>query len=299
MEGVGLAVPTCPKEQSAQQQVHAAGGRLRRLAIHDAVSVDDDTRVQAKRALAQKVHPSEDPDLRFPMIDLRQKTMGSTPVGNRNLLRMHCAVERLWGDLEAAETADGGPYDYVMFLRDDTQWLEDFDLDRLLAEGQADAYVLGCDAREPPLLPMEINDHGAVATRANAGFFGRYFSFLLNHTDPKACQRTLPAMYKKNDERGCNSEMLLSYNLARAEVRVRKVGQRIIPLQRSVHVVDTVALGGVGGSRPSAPPHTTVCFHKYCQSKLHRLADHGMQQCSSPGSPRAPPPEALSLSLSL
>jgi hypothetical protein len=241
-------------------EIQKYGGRARRVVLRQSLSIDDHPLVAAKRSAAKSLNPGEDPDLRFPIIDLKKKQ--ATANANRNVLTVFLNYEQLWDEVVKSEDATR-PYDYVMFLRDDTLWLKDFDLFRLIEHGQADSYVLSCDAREPPMWPEEINDHGSVVSRRKAELFGKYFTHLFN-ADITGCNKNI--LPKTNGTFGCNSEMILKWILTQNGVSTQLVGQGLIPFQRSLHV--KMPGGGV------AP-----CFHKYCKSHSDSLESFGIQRC--------------------
>ena len=123
-------------------------------------------------------------------------------------------------------------YDYVMIVRDDTLWLDDFDINKVIETNPwADAYVLSCDDRDPPMMAQEINDHGILIKRSKAEIVGKYFSSLLN-TNLGACHKY--ARLVLGDKRGCNSEMILNFILMRSGLKIQKVPQSLIPFERSV-----------------------------------------------------------------
>jgi hypothetical protein len=68
-------------------------------------------------------------------------------------------------------------------------------------------------------------------------------------------------------ERGCNSEMLLKWVIEKESLNVKKVGQGLLPFQRSMHL----DLNGT----------VVECFHKYCKSVENNLGDFGMQRCKN------------------
>jgi hypothetical protein len=264
-----------------------AGARLREFTLHDHIDVEADARIRKRHQKSMIRHPSEDPDLRFPTYDLGSAAdHSSNIVANRNLLRLHLSMERLWLAALKTEEQDGSLYHFVLFLRDDTKWLLNFDLNKLLAQGPADVYLPSCDARKPPMPPDEINDHGLVASRRAADVFGFYLGRLLNSTFDK-CKESwnyniLPTLDAKDfhkmiqnkdihaffyGRRGCNSEMLLKWQLDRSRLKVRKVGQAMIPFQRSMHL--------------NMSGNVVECFHKYCSSFKGGLRDFGIQRCSA------------------
>ena len=257
--------------------VKGAGANLRYFSLSKQIDVEEDPRIRKLHHRASKQHPKEDVDLRFPTLDMSSGARhAANAVANKNIIRLFMSMERLWGSLLDAERADGEPFDFVLFLRDDTKWLADFDMNRLRAQGTADVYLLSCDARVPTLSPDEINDHGLVVHRKVAETFGLYLTRLLE-SDIEACknrmhkpswEKVLPKFARDAvGERGCNSEMLLKWQIDLAKLQVLKVGQRLIPFQRSMHL-------NLNGK-------VVDCFHKYCKSFQDDLGDSGFQRCSA------------------
>jgi len=236
------------------------GGRARKVVLRNSLSIDDNPLVVAKRAEAKSSRPGEDPDTRFPIQDLGKKK--ATANANRNVLTVFLNYEQLWEEVVKSEDTTR-PYDYVMFLRDDTMWLKDFNLNRLIEHDHADLYVLSCDARRPPLWPEEINDHGSVVSRRKAELFGKYFTHLF-HADIAGCNKKIAL--KTGGSFGCNSEMILKNILTHDGVSTTLVGQGLIPFQRSLYVKRPG-----GGAAP--------CFHKYCESHSDALPSFGIQRC--------------------
>jgi len=252
--------PPCRRsiEEVIRNHVAATGATLRHLVVRWRVSVDDDPQVQARRAVALLKHPKADPDSFFPV---RSQGAGAAADANRNILRLFHALRELWDRLEATERKSGR-YDYVLFLRDDARWLEEFDLRRLLGpEAPASGvWVLKCDARVPPMAPTETTDHALLAARAEAPLYGRYYDSLF-HEAVSGCQ--VKSARKKL--RGCDSEEILQMTLRRNNVTVREVAQSLMPFQRASHVADRDGI--------------ITCFHKFCQSKELPLANHGLGKC--------------------
>jgi len=243
--------------------VKNTGASLRSLRLFKSMNVTDD-RLETKRKKARNDFPNEDVDLRFPMKDLRPKATQRTANGNRNMLNLFYGLQLLWDDLLAAEDSAGTKYDYVMIFRDDTLWLQDFSMNKLL-ETKADAYVLSCDARVPPMLSHEINDHAIIVARKNAQVLGRYYTSLFD-ADLEACAESVKEEMGKL--RGCNSEMILKWILKENSIQVQEVPQSLIPFQRSVNVL--------------WDGNVVPCFHKYCQSQEAPLiADPSMKACKT------------------
>jgi len=242
--------------QIVKKLLGQVGANLREFRLQYQLSLNSDARLHDHRRMAKRENPTEDPDLRFPTRDLSASAAhAQNAVANRNLLRLHLAMERLWYALLRAEMEDGSMYDYVLFLRDDIKWLAHFDMDKLIAQGPADVYLLACDARKPPLHPDEINDYGLVVKRSAADVFGLYLSRLLKF-DVDECRKQ---MTSPMGERGCNSEMLLKWVMDKESLDVRRVGQKLLPFQRSMHL----NLNG----------RIVECFHKYCKSSKDNLED--------------------------
>ena len=243
--------------------VKDTGASLRSMRLLPSVNVTD-ARLERKREKARADFPNEDVDLRFPMKDLRPKAMQRTANGNRNMLNLFYGLQLLWGDLLVAEESLRTKYDYIMIFRDDTLWLQDFSMNKLL-ETKADAYVLSCNARVPPMLSHEINDHAIVVSREKAQVVGRYYKSLFD-ADLEACGEAVKD--EMGEKRGCNSEMILKWILKEHSIDVQEVPQSLIPFQRSVNV----AWEG----------EVVPCFHKYCQSKEAPLiADPPMKACKT------------------
>lgn len=261
---------TLPSQQEIDDRIHDlvknTGATLRSLRLLESLNITDD-RLEQRRKEALARNPNEDVDLRFPMKDLRPNALSRTANGNRNMLNLFYGIQLLWDDVVAAEVESTSKYDYVMIFRDDTLWLQDFSLDKLLRSStdDADTFVLSCNAREPPMLPPEINDHAIIVSREKAHVLGRYYTSLFD-ADLEACGEAVKN--HMGDKRGCNSEMILRWILNENEIQVQEVPQSLIPFQRSV----TVEWNG----------QVFPCFHKYCQSKEDPLVvDPSLKKCKS------------------
>merc|ERR1719476_222696 len=153
--------------------------------------------------------------------------------GNKNMIRLFLAQGKLWNeDVLAAEKKRGSPYDYALILRDDTMWLDDLNLEKIIAtDPTADAYVLSCDARQPKLHPAEINDHGMLIRRDKADVIGAYMTSMVDFEMQK-CHDSVRKYFGR--KRGCNSEMILKYILKDHGIKVKLVPQSLLPFERSV-----------------------------------------------------------------
>ena len=265
------------------KKIELVGGKLKHAILRKRFEIEHNNLLKQRREMSKTVlFPNEeDPDIAFPLKDFRSAQVKQrTSNANRNLLSMHLGIEELWTNAQNYENENEWKYDYVMYLRDDTQWLSDFDLNKLLSLGDADIYILSCDARQPPLHIDEINDHALVVKREVADFFGMYFTNLFKEKDlVENCvsnmkdSKIFAKRFKNTDTtttsvRGCNSEMLLKYLIEENNFSVLKVGQSYLPFQRSVHL----DMGDDKGGK-------MTCFHKYCQSHHNNLDDRGIKRC--------------------
>jgi hypothetical protein len=299
-DGNAIALPNSERiRQTIRERMEGQCGRLRHITVQNVVDVDANARLKQRRQRMKTLYPDEDPDTRFPVVDLRDPVViDRTVVGNKNLLRLQLAVRALWEHVLESEEHDGLKYGHVFFLRDDSWWIQDFDFRGLLARyrppqqqqqqqqlqpllprappnsnnnnnnnNNVDVYVPSCDARNPAMVDNEISDHGLIATRASAELFGRYFDNLLD-ADLQACADQMPAQLSKGGLRGCNSEMILKYLIDTAHLQVAFVGKSRLPFQRSVHL------------KPNQKHEVTSCLHKVCQSKEDPLDFGGLQVCS-------------------
>jgi len=240
--------------------------------IQDTIDIDSEPLLQAKREQAARDHPGQDPDQRFPSFDVRSGEIAQrTANANRNMLRMHLAVQNLWKSVVTMEQEEGFEYDYVIFARDDSLWLEPFSLWPFIGQTGTDVFVPSCDVRKTPMDAQEINDHIVISRRSAADTFGNYYSKLFE-VDMEACMGRLSSKITQNGKRGCNSEMVLKWILDKDGTRVSTVGQGLVPFQRVVN------LRLPDGSRQH-------CFHKFCQSEANPLmllfGETSLETCSS------------------
>merc|ERR1712008_390245 len=244
-----------------------------KVIIQDSIDIDSEVLLKARREQALKDHPDEDPDLRFPIFDVRSPEIRQrTADANRNLLRMHRAIQILWEDALLREKKKDFKYDFVLFMRDDTFWLSQFSLDPFVSEiaNVHKVFVPSCDANDPPLDENELNDHMLLSRRSSADVFGNYYSNLFD-VNIKECMERLPVKITKHTLRGCNSEMLLKWVIDRRGIDVGRVAQGVLPFQRSVNV-------------KLLDESNLVCFHKFCQSQFNPVSTSfngvAMEKCS-------------------
>jgi len=219
----------------------------------------DVRKLRRRQTEAKKARPKEDSYYRFPTLDLRPDFVRRTAVANRNLFKIYLALQKLWDKhLLASETYVGVRYEYVMVLREDVSWMADFDMQKLIdTNPYADAYVLSCDLKDPPMIANEYSDIGIVIKRSKAHILGRYFSQLLD-TNLQKCHDSVKKMVPADT--GCNNGMLLYHIFKKNGILVQKVPQSVFPIQRSINLKLTNSTS------------TTRCIHSLCQSSESPLS---------------------------
>ncbi len=251
-------------ESIISTKVSEAGGTTQAIILQEDIDLSKNRLLKLQRNSAYSKHPNEDVDLRFPILDMRVQARSRTANANRNVLRLFSNVQQLWSTVISIERQKDRSYDIVIFLRDDTVWIQNFDLNLLLAQAVADVYTVSCDARSPPMIDEEMNDHIAIVLREKAEVFGNYINYLLDSEVVDKCSQSVRTDWRKQG-RGCNSEMLLKWILQLNDVFVHSVGQSLIPFQRGFNVM----------TRSGAQ----LCFHKYCQSRYNCLSNPGIPKC--------------------
>ncbi|GAX22151.1 hypothetical protein FisN_39Lh018 [Fistulifera solaris] len=257
--------------ETITREVQNVGATVQTLLVSEQIEIENDPLIFHMYKQFKKKLPNEHPLEYFPALDIRNdEVRARNKVGNHNFLRLFRAIENLWESVIERERAGGKQYDYVLFLRDDSYWFRDFHLNGVVALG-GDIFIPACDARDPPLDPHEMCDHGMVARRGVADIFGRYFSTMFK-LDLAGCAANLTESFTKQGKRGCNTEMILKWTADTYDVNVTRVGQGYMQFQRSARVQT------VNGS-------ITECFHKFCQSRHDPLilgTKHAdMQMCKS------------------
>jgi hypothetical protein len=219
-----------------ENEIIKAGGRPRHVLCAPAINIDSNLLVRAKRKAAMMMHPREDPN--------------TTASANRNMLTVFYNIQTAWKQVVKAELVDGQKYDYVMFLRDDAMWLDHFNFDDLVTRGgeMTDLYTLSCDARDIPMHPLELNDHGVVVSRSKANLFGDSFDLLF-----------------EDDIQKCNEQLdeTREMDIESQKCRDQNGGSRDAPFS---------ALGRRGD---------TAIFPKFCKSHDDPLDDFGVKKCTT------------------
>jgi len=284
------ATRTTTIESRIQQLVQNVGGNPRHIEILDhPYDSSQHPSLVAKRAEILQKYPNQDPDVHFPTYDTRNPyAIPRTRRGNKNMLALFYNTKSLWDVVVETERQNQFQYDYVMFLRDDTMWMNDFDLNELLHArssvnetettrqgNETEVYALSCDARQPTMHPLEINNHIAIVKRNRAELFGNYFEHLFDDGVVDGCNQQLTDAFSEHGLRGCNSEMILKWFLKVNNVQVQLVSQSLIPFQRSIFV----------DYRGDNDNETVIvpCYHKFCQSYDMPLPDYHpeMQHCEA------------------
>lgn len=264
----GEPSPTLPTDVHIRsiitETITSAGGSAVQLKLLDAVSLDDDARLRSLRWEARRRFPDEDPDARFPTRSLAGKGVTSTVAdANRNMLRLFRALEWTFDAMEMRESYTT-PYDLVFVMRDDTNWLQPLDLNKLLRFGgpEAELHVPACSRRwlrspkEPgaaaPMIPSEMCDHVQLLTRKRAALLGRYYSRYFEHRNRCSMPRKIESTVTNTTlRRPCTSEELLRWTMVTAGVKFHEAMHALLPYERSAHV-NTLGFGVI------------VCYHKAC-----------------------------------
>eukprot|EP00438_Fugacium_kawagutii_P017545 Skav228533 [mRNA] locus=scaffold1887:67132:68289:+ [translate_table: standard] len=221
-----------------------------------------------------------------------QKVRG--PIARSNFILLWKELEGLW-NLSLSEENLHGQYAYVMILRDDAFWLQDFNLTRLLdasgvhtkASGSGDNGRLYCMLCERSLGIRDwkslgrvvneeqpgINDYVFLLDRQAAATFGQCYSRI---AQPALFGSAWLANFEKhmvNDgkrERLIDRSELFYLFLAKfAEIDVIQVPASLMPMQR------VARLDG------------QMCLHKYCDSHLANISwlqpEKDMNLCTEAG----------------
>ena len=296
-----------------QQQLEVAGANLRYITFQDNYSgMDSNPQVLERRKRAHQMYPNEDPDLRFPTLDIRDvTTMNRTANANRNMLNLFYHIQHAYQQVLAYEMDIRIQYDYVLFLRDDTMWLQNFDFralvesnitatatanenfylrtlmygkERLIATPLANVelFVPSCDARTPSMHPAEINDHIAIVKRTRADIYGNYFDELFR-TDLDSCAQRLDDKIRYGRSiQGISSvdEVAIPLRGCNSEMILQYV------LEQKNVTIEKVGQGKIPFQRMALVKNPVTskvhtCFHKFCQSHTDPLINHpGIKKCT-------------------
>jgi hypothetical protein len=240
-----------------RDKILRSGANIGGLHIQPSPMKLDPPDLRKRQLQAKRARPKEDSYFRFPTLDLRPEYRRRTAVANRNIFKLYLGLQKLWEKyLLITELHMGVSYNYVMVLREDAMWVDDFNLEKLIASNpNADAYVPSCDIATQELSPMSLCDHGIVIRRTKAAVVGRYFQQLLE-MDLNECHNSVIGVAPNNT--GCDSGMLFRWILEQNNITVQSVPQSLMPFERSM------VISQKDGS-------TETCIHKLCQSKVDPL----------------------------
>ncbi|KAL3915735.1 MAG: hypothetical protein SGILL_005505, partial [Bacillariaceae sp.] len=261
--------------EKIQDNITHSGANVGGIHIQPSPMKLDPPHLRKKQLDAKRARPKEDSYYRFPTLDLRPEFRRRTAVTNRNIFKLYLGLQKLWEKhLITSEHYMGVSYDYVMILREDSMWLGDFSLEKLIATNpNADAYIPSCDVGDPAIPSLAYCDHGIVIKREKAAVIGRYFQHLLE-SDLNQCHESVVGFAPNNT--GCNSGMLYQWILEQNNVYVQKVPQSLMPFERSM--VIAYKEGG-----------TEICMHKYCQSEAYPLTiPKDLRMCTNITIPTTP-----------
>ena len=305
-------------ETFMQQELQRAGSNLRHLTFQDNYSgMDENANVTERRTRALQMYPDEDPDLRFPLLDIRNAAiMSRTANANRNMLNLFYHIQHIYQHVLAYEMDVRVKYDYVLFLRDDTMWLHNFDFRSLVDGGypvttsakngsvrtshnstgtrattsttpsDIELFVPSCDARVPSMHPMEINDHIAIVKRDRADIYGNYFDELFSTDMDKCAQRLDDTLrYGRSIPRvqgiSAGDEEAFALRGCNSEMILQYI------LEQKNVTIQKVGQGKIPFQRMVLVKNPVTfevqsCFHKYCQSHIDSFINpSGLKKCTT------------------
>ena len=290
-----------------QQQLEVAGANLRHITFQDNYSdMDRHPQIMELRERATQLYPNEDPDLRFPTLDIRDvTTMNRTANANRNMLNLFYHIQHLYQQMLAYEKDIRIKYDYVLFLRDDTMWLQNFDFRSLIDNdtitttattttenfyvrtfmnnqnvtgpmSNVELFVPSCDARIPSMHPAELNDHIAIVKRDRADIYGNYFDELFRTDLDRCAQRLDDKIRYGHSVRGISSVKEV-IPLPLRGCNSEMILQYILELKNVT--IQKVGQGKIPFQRMALVKNPVTskvqtCFHKFCQSQMDPLINH-------------------------
>jgi len=178
----------------------------------------------------------------------------------RNIAKLYKELDDLWTVAKENEVTAGDQYEYVMIFRDDSNWLLDFDLDRLVRAGGRKV-IDGSAGRAfgqkcgPEGLPR-LCDYVVVAERAIAEPFCSFYKMM---TDPTSMGVSLDP----RSETVLEGERYL-YQLTKAlHIRFEEVPTALIPFERCGRV-------NISGT-------VSVCQHKPTDEGFNGIPKLGVQ----------------------
>eukprot|EP00438_Fugacium_kawagutii_P029881 Skav202003 [mRNA] locus=scaffold269:579329:580414:+ [translate_table: standard] len=180
---------------------------------------------------------------------------GDGETARLNFIMLLKELEGLWYRA-LLEEIRYGPYSYVMILRDDAYWFQDFNMSRLLdlrgtekteagPTNKGHVYSQMCETLEVPD-PLGLTDHVFLLDRPAAEIFGKAYSRLAH---PAHFGREWFSKYER-DEAGDMSEHFYLILAEFTQTQVIEVPAVLMPMQRVARF------------------HGAMCLHKYCDSHL-------------------------------
>ena len=125
------------------------------------------------------------------------------------------------------------------------------------------------------MLYPEMNDHGILIKRNKANIVGKYITSL-SGSDLNDCHTSVEQYMGNNNDRGCNSEMLLKFILEKNNINVKLVDQSLLPFQRSVLIHNQEK----ENENYNENDNDYYCYHKFCQSIENPLQlPNNIQKC--------------------
>ena len=299
--------------QLVQEQLTQTGVHFRYLTFQDTYAgMDQHTKVQQHRQRARQSHPHDDPDVRFPVLDVRNDAvMQRNANANRNMLHLFYHLQHLYQQVVRYEM-EYYKYDYVFFVRDDAMWWHDFDLQSLLMPDRSstgttttnknhshddvvELYIPSCDARVPSMHPMEINDHILILKSDRADVYGNYFDELFRPNLLDDCAQRLEDTFRygrvtrrNTSETSSLDQVLPLPPLLPEPVRGcnSEMILRYILLERYQVTMQTVGQAKMPFERTVLVQHPVTnavrpCFHYFCQSHVDPLiVPPGLTKCT-------------------
>jgi hypothetical protein len=230
-------------------------------------------------------------------------------------LNLFYHIQHIYQQVLAYEMDVRVQYDYVLFLRDDTMWLQNFDFRSLIDNNSTTAatytttatksfyirtfmnrkdqtistsppanielFIPSCDARVPPMHMAEVNDHIAIVKRDRADIYGNYFDELLR-TDVDLCAQRLDDKIRYGRSiRGISSvdDVPLPLRGCNSEMILQFI------LEQKNVTIQKVGQGKIPFQRMALVKNPVTskvhtCFHKFCQSYVDPLISHpALKKC--------------------
>jgi len=251
-------------KRTVEDLVRRAGGTLQRITLNRKMDLNAQEQLFLEQAGWNK-HAKFDASELLPYAFWLYKDKQWTPkmlAARTNLLKMLRALQDLWQQVEEVERLRGR-YDFVIFQKDDSHWMEPFRISSLLdlrsaASKPGFGFSLQCD-KDVSFLdtqPDSLTEYAFLFDRAAAEVFGQQYGHLFTS------QPELASKYW-----GAKNLESFSFNLARDnDITVTPVPPAMMPIQRvGFLAVNKSARGNVGTSS-SEFEEVALCLHKWCDT---------------------------------